>query len=391
MSVEIPSTKNNGEKTRSLIETSPVPLVILNAENLITDVNDAFTGIIGFSADALIGTDFFEYFTLPLVAHKAYANLSAKESVAGSTLGMRRKDGVITTILFNGVVYNTNRWSILAITLATDTNKIENKYRELLQVVYQKYGYDFRQYSEAHVKRRISNRMSLAGLTDIAQMQYKVLNDPKFASAFLLDLSITVTEMFRDPGFYISLRENVIPILKTYPFIKIWHAGCSSGEEAFSMAILLQEEGLYDRTTIYATDFNQKILNRAKEGIFSNTMMKEYTTNYQLSGGKESLSNYYTSDLNNVIMNQSLKKNIVWANHNLVTDSVFSEVHLILCRNVLIYFDKNLQNKVHTLFYNSLIKGGVLCLGSKENLQFTDLYPKYVGLDSKQRIYKKKY
>ena len=261
----------------------------------------------------------------------------------------------------------------------------------LLEAIYQKYGYDFRQYSEAHIRRRIMNRMAMSGLEDVSQIQSMVLKDETFASQLLQDLSITVTEMFRDSGFYKSLRENVMPILKTYPFIKIWHAGCATGEEAYSMAILMQEEGLYDRTTIYATDFNQQALNKAKEGIFSNEMIKEYTTNYQLSGGKESFSGYYTSNYGNVIMNQSLKKNIVWANHNLVTDSAFAEVHLILCRNVLIYFDKNLQNKVQKLFHHSLINGGILCLGSKESLRFTDLYEEYNELDKKQQIFKKKY
>ena len=261
----------------------------------------------------------------------------------------------------------------------------------LLEAVYLKYGYDFRQYSKAHIKRRIMNRMVISGFENISQIQSKVLNDSTFASHLLQDLSITVTEMFRDPGFYRSLRENVVPILKTYPFIKIWHAGCATGEEAYSMAIVLKEEGLYDRTTIYATDFNQQALNRAKEGIFSNKTMKEYTTNYQLSGGKESFADYYTSDYNNVIMNQSLKKNILWANHNLVTDSVFAEVHLILCRNVLIYFDRNLQNTVQNLFYASLINGGILCLGSKETLSSTDVFEEYTEVDKKQRIFKKKY
>lgn len=261
----------------------------------------------------------------------------------------------------------------------------------LLDIIYQKYGYDFRQYSEAHIKRRIINRITMSGLESISQMQSKVLNDETFASKLLQDLSITVTEMFRDPDFYRSLRESVIPILKTYPFIKIWHAGCATGEEAYSMAIIMQEEGLYDRTTIYATDFNQQALNHAKEGIFSNKMIKEYTTNYQLSGGKESFSSYYTSNYDNVIMNKYLKKNIVWANHNLVTDSVFAEVHLILCRNVLIYFERDLQNKVQSLFYKSLVNGGVLCLGSKEGLRFTELYDAYSELDKKQRIFKKKY
>ncbi len=261
----------------------------------------------------------------------------------------------------------------------------------LLEAIYQKYGYDFRQYSEAHIKRRIMNTRAMSGLETISQMQSKVLNDETFASKLLQDLSITVTEMFRDPGFYRSLRENVIPVLKTYPFIKIWHAGCSTGQEAYSMAIIMQEEGLCDRTTIYATDFNQQALSKAKEGIFSNAIIKDYTTNYQLSGGKESFSGYYTSNYDNVIMNQSLKKNIVWANHNLVTDSVFAEVQLILCRNVLIYFNRNLQNKVQRLFYDSLVNGGILCLGSKESLHFTDLNEDYTELDKKQRIFKKDY
>ena len=261
----------------------------------------------------------------------------------------------------------------------------------LLEAIYRKYGYDFRQYSQAHIRRRIMSRMVMSRFENISEMQSKVLNDESFAATLLQDLSITVTEMFRDQSFYKSLRKNVIPILKTYPFIKIWHAGCATGQEAYSMAIILQEEGLYDRTTIYATDFNQNALNHAKEGIYSTSLIKEYTTNYQLSGGKDSFSNYYTSNYDNVIMNQSLKKNIVWANHNLVTDGVFAEVNLILCRNVLIYFERELQNNVQTLFYSSLINGGILCLGSKESLRFSEVYEKYTEWDTKQRIFKKKY
>lgn len=261
----------------------------------------------------------------------------------------------------------------------------------LLEAFFQKYSYDFRHYSEAHIRRRIMKRMNMSGFNDIEQMQSRLLTDEVFASEFLQDLSITVTEMFRDPSFYQSFREKVIPILKTYPFLKIWHAGCATGEEAYSVAILLQEEGLYDRTTIYATDFNQQALSQAKEGIFSSKLMKEYTANYQLSGGKESFSDYYTSNYDSVIMNKSLKRNIVWANHNLVTDSVFAEVHVILCRNVLIYFDKELQNRVQRLFHDSLNNGGILCLGSKEGLRFTDLAEEYSELDKKHRIFKKKY
>ena len=273
----------------------------------------------------------------------------------------------------------------------TERINTELDIQDLLEAVYQKYGYDFREYSRAHLKRRIMNRMVLSGIDNISELRLKVLNEETFASTLLQDLSINVTEMFRDPGFYKSLREKVIPILKTYPFLKIWHAGCSTGEEAYSMAIILQEEGLFDRTTIYATDFNQHVLNIAKTGIFSNRLIKEYTANYQLSGGKESFSDYYTSDDNNVIMDQSLKTKIVWANHNLVTDSVFAEVNLILCRNVLIYFDRKLQNSVQTLFHNSLMSGGILCLGTKESLRFTDFNDEYIVLDEKQRIFKKKY
>jgi chemotaxis protein methyltransferase CheR len=233
--------------------------------------------------------------------------------------------------------------------------------------------------------------MSLSGIKDLFQMKELILKDEEFAAKLLQDLSITVTEMFRDPLFYKAIREKIVPVLKTYPFIKVWHAGCATGEEAYSMAILLEEEGLYERTTIYATDFNQQALNKAKEGIFPNELIKEYTINYQLAGGKEPFSDYYTSSYDHVIMNKSLKKNIVFSNHNLVTDSVFAEVHLILCRNVLIYFERDLQNKVQKLFYDSLINGGILCLGSKEGLRFTNVYERYVELDKKQRIYKKKY
>lgn len=272
---------------------------------------------------------------------------------------------------------------------APDTKDIEITL--LLEAMFQKYGYDFRHYSRAHINRRITNRMSLSGIPTVTEVQSRLLHDKQFASVILSDLSITVTEMFRDPEFYRALREKVIPVLQTYPFIKVWHAGCSTGEEAYSMAILLKEHGLYERSTIYATDFNQHAINQAKEGIFSNDMIKEYTLNYQLSGGLESFSNYYTADAEHVIMNKGLKKNIVWANHNLVTDSMFAEVHLVLCRNVLIYFDKELQDKVQHLFYDSLINGGILCLGSKESIRFSKISDGYQTVDSKQRIFKKKY
>lgn len=261
----------------------------------------------------------------------------------------------------------------------------------LLEAIYQKCGYDFRQYSRAHIARRIANRMIMSGIKTIGDIQVGVLRDETFASRILQDLSITVTEMFRDPEFYKSLREDIIPLLKTYSFIKLWHAGCSTGEEVYSTAILLKEEGIYDRTTIYATDFNQQALDTAKTGIFSSEVMQEYGVNYKKSGGKGLLSDYYTSRYNNVIMNQDLKKNILWANHNLATDGVFSEVHVVLCRNVLIYFNQELQNRVHKLFFDSLVKGGILCLGAKESLRFTDFGRHYQELDKAQKIFKKKY
>lgn len=261
----------------------------------------------------------------------------------------------------------------------------------LLEAFHKKYGYDFRQYSEAHIKRRIMNRLALSGMKSVLEMLEKVLYDKNFAAMLLQDLSITVTEMFRDADFYKAVREKVIPILKTYSFLKIWHAGCATGQEAYSMAIILREEGLYERTTIYATDFNQYALDQAKEGIFTNEQIKDYTVNYQRAGGKETFSDYYTSNYDMGIMDPSLKKNIVWANHNLVTDSVFAEVHMVVCRNVLIYFNSDLQNKVQTLFLNSLVNGGILCLGTKESLRFGDLAEEYIELDRNQKILKKKY
>jgi chemotaxis protein methyltransferase CheR len=261
----------------------------------------------------------------------------------------------------------------------------------LLETVYQKYGFDFREYSYAHIKRRIMNRLFLSGLRNISEFESKIISSDSLATLFLKDLSINVTEMYRDPDFYRAIREEVIPRLKTYSFLKIWHAGCSTGQEVYSMAILLREEGLYERSLIYATDFNQEVLNQAKEGIYSDEMIKEYTRNHQQSGGKSSLGDYYTSKYNRVIMDKSLKKNIVWANHNLVTDNVFAEINLIMCRNVLIYFNKALQDRVHTLFHDSLSKGGFLCLGSKESLKYSSVDNKYMEVDKKNRIFIKRY
>ena len=261
----------------------------------------------------------------------------------------------------------------------------------LLDQIHKKYGYDFRDYSGAHIKRRIINRMSLSSIYTIEIFQKKILSEPNFAAICLKDFSIKVTEMFRDPSFYKALREKVIPLLKTYSFIKVWHAGSATGEEVYSMAILLHEEGLYERSLIYATDFDQEAIDQGKEGIYLNEKVSEYSKNYLESGGKASFSEYYTSLYKRIIIKKELRKNIVWANHNLVTDNVFAEVNLILCRNVMIYFNKNLQNRVHTLFLDSLVNGGVLCLGKKENMQYSSVYEKYIVLDTYQKIYRKKY
>jgi chemotaxis protein methyltransferase CheR len=205
----------------------------------------------------------------------------------------------------------------------------------------------------------------------------------------LQELSINVTEMFRDPSFFRSIREEVIPMLQTYPFIKIWHAGCSTGEEVYSMAILLKEEGLYERCQIYATDFNHNVIQKAKAGIYSIENIRKYTANYQLAGGKASFSDYYTAQYNAVYFDPSLKKRITFAQHNLVTDGVFGEMNVIICRNVLIYFNQELQNRVISLFYESLSIGSFMCLGSRESLLFSDHLSNFSEFVEKEKIYQK--
>ncbi len=259
----------------------------------------------------------------------------------------------------------------------------------LLKAVHLKYGYDFTNYSRTHLKRRIMHRLELSGLSTISELQNKILWDKGFYLVFLQDLSINVTEMFRDPGFYHILRQRIIPELSTYAHIKIWHAGCSSGEEVYSLAIILKEEGILQKTQIYATDFNKRVLELAKQGIYSKKDMELYSRNYSESGGKLNLSDYYTSKYGSVIFDKSLSKNVVFADHNLVTDGVFAEVHLVFCRNVLIYFNKTLQNRVLGLFNSSLIKRGFLCLGTKESLRFSDFEKNFDILDKKFKIYKK--
>jgi len=259
----------------------------------------------------------------------------------------------------------------------------------LLEGIYRNYGFDFRSYAYASIRRRLWKRIEAEGLSTVSSLQARILHEPQLMEKLLLDLSINVTAMFRDPSFYRALRERVIPILRTYPFIRVWHAGCATGEEVYSMAILLQEEGLYDRCRIYATDINEVVLQKAKAGIFPLDRMQEYTENYIATGGKRAFSDYYHAKYDAALFNDSLTRNVVFSLHNLVTDRSFAEFNLILCRNVLIYFDKTLQAKVHGLFYESLAMFGVLVLGSKESLRFSPYEECYAQLNGPERIYRK--
>ena len=259
----------------------------------------------------------------------------------------------------------------------------------LLEGVFRYYGFDFRNYAPASLKRRIWKITHSEHLTSISGLQEKILHDRTCLERFLLGLSVNVTAMFRDPSFYLAFRSKVVPLLRTYPFIRIWCAGCSSGEEVYSIAILLQEEGLYHRCRIYATDMNEMVLKQAKAGIFALGLMQEYTQNHLQAGGKQSLSEYYTAAYDNAIFRASLKENIVFSAHNLVTDGSFNEFNVVLCRNVLIYFNQALQERVHKLLYDSLCLFGVLGLGHKESLKFTPYYQYYEELASREKLYRR--
>jgi chemotaxis protein methyltransferase CheR len=259
----------------------------------------------------------------------------------------------------------------------------------LLEGIYRHYGFDFRSYAYASLRRRIWKRSEAEQLRTISALQDRVLHDPSMMERLLLDLSINVTAMFRDPGFYVAFRRDVVPALRTYPFIRLWHAGCSTGEEAYSMAILLEEEDLYDRARIYATDINEVVIRKAKEGIFPLDRMQEYTQNYLRAGGTRSFSEYYTAMYDGALFAPRLMRNIVFSQHNLVTDRSFAECNVILCRNVLIYFDRTLQQRVHKLFHESLPIYGYLGLGSKESLRFTGFEDNYEAVDRREKIYRK--
>ena len=259
----------------------------------------------------------------------------------------------------------------------------------LLEGLYRYYGFDFREYSPASLKRRILERMRAEKIETVSRFQDRVLHDAACMERLLLGLSVHVTSMFRDPDFYLTFRQKIVPILKTYPTVRVWHAGCSTGEEVYSMAILLQEEGLYRKSLIYATDMSHEVLRKAKEGIFPLAAMQEYTGNYMKAGGTREFSDYYTAHYDNVIFHPSLKTNVVFAEHNLATDGSFNEFHVILCRNVMIYFNKALQARVHNLIYESLSMFGIIGLGNKESLRFTPREEFYEKLDSRAELYRK--
>lgn len=259
----------------------------------------------------------------------------------------------------------------------------------LLEAVFRAYGYDFRSYARATVDRRIRQFMSNAGCATVSELIPKVLHDAELFSKLARYFSIPVTEMFRDPFFYRAVREKVAPLLRTWPHVKIWHAGCATGEEVYSMAIVLKEAGLYERATFYATDFNDEALDQARAGIYETEKMQEATRNYQQAGGTQSFSDYYHSAYDAAALDPALRQRVVFSNHNLVADGVFGDMHVVVCRNVLIYFNRELQNRALGLFTESLVHGGFLCLGSKEDLQFSAVAERYEVADQKARIYKK--
>jgi chemotaxis protein methyltransferase CheR len=276
------------------------------------------------------------------------------------------------------------RFKIIAL-----VNIESNELKDLLASIKIAYGYDFTDYAETSVKRRSAHFMSTRKIESIEVLGKMLLSDAKMFEEFIQGISVTVTEMFRDPFFYKSLREKVIHRLATYPFIKIWLAGCATGEEVYSLAILLKEEGMLNRSIIYATDINQHSLQLAKAAIYPLEYMKNYTLNYQKSEGRNSFSDYYVAHYDSALFDKSLRQNVVFASHNLACDTSFNEFHLIICRNVLIYFNQQLQNKVINLFHESLCSFGFLGLGNKESLLFSDKRGNFSELDRRERIFMK--
>lgn len=259
----------------------------------------------------------------------------------------------------------------------------------LLEAICRRWGYDFRDYAPASLRRRIRRIVDLEGVSSVSALQERVLRDPVCMQRFIEQATVSVTAMFRDPGFYRAFRAVAVPLLQQRHALRIWHVACASGEEVYSMAILLHEEGLLDHARIYATDINQAALDAAKQGIYPLEKMQEYTRNYQAGGGKAAFSEYYQAGHGAVVMRAELSQRIMWAQHNLVTDASFNAFDLILCRNVLIYFNRCLQERVHRLLYDSLTPDGLLVLGRQESLQLSPLESCYQALDSREKIYQR--
>ncbi|HCY85009.1 MAG TPA: chemotaxis protein CheR [Desulfobacteraceae bacterium] len=258
----------------------------------------------------------------------------------------------------------------------------------LLEAIFVRYGYDFRNYAKASIKRRVLSHLSDAGCQTISALQHQILYSPQAFAKLLFKLSVNVTEMFRDPDFYLALKKEVFPQLLKRQRIKIWHAGCSTGEEVYSLAIFLTEEGLYDRCHLYATDIDDHALSKARDAIYPVKEMKAFTTNYNNAGGRASFSDYYRAKYDFAMLDKALKRNITFSNHNLACDSVFGEMDLIFCRNVLIYFNRELQDRVIGLFKDSLAENGVLCLGSRETIRVSKYTDVFEDMVPSQKIYR---
>ena len=268
--------------------------------------------------------------------------------------------------------------------------KIEDiEVRLLLEAIFQRYHYDFRGYSLASIKRRLKQALDRFQCSSISVLQDRVLHDPAMFPSLLAHLTVQVSELFRDPQYFRTIREKVVPHLRTYPSLKVWVAGCSAGEELYSFVILFREEGLEERTIFYATDINPEALRRARDGVYSLDRLQLFTENHRRSGGKSSLSDYYTAAYGGAQFDRSLAARAVFSDHSLVTDEVFAEAHLISCRNVLIYFERDLQNRAIGLFRESLVRKGFLGLGAKESLRFTSHAEAFSEYVRNERIYQK--
>ncbi|QJE01116.1 protein-glutamate O-methyltransferase CheR [Massilia forsythiae] len=269
------------------------------------------------------------------------------------------------------------------------TSDMDIELRMLVEAVYLKYNYDFRDYTGASQKRRVMVALRAMECNTVSELQSKVMHDPSAFARLLQYLTIPVTEMFRDPEYYAALRRHVLPLLETYPSLKLWVAGCSTGEEVYSMAIMLKEEGLLERSLIYATDINPESLDAARRGVMPLDRMRLYTENYQKAGGKRAFSDYYTAAYGGALFDRELIEHVTFADHSLATDSVFAETHFISCRNVMIYFNKRLQNRVLGLFHESLVHRGFLGLGSKESIDFSSYAQRFEPLAKRERVFRK--